>query len=168
MQLIREYKAPDNLLANHIILVTGAGQGLGQMAAKCYAAHGASVILCGRTQEKLEQTYDSIIENGYPEPILYPIDLAHANDTDFIKMATAIEKNFNHLDGILHSASSLYQLTPLENQSLDEWQHMFSVHVLGAFALTRACLPLLYLAPKARILFTQEAHGLNPVAYWGG
>ncbi|HVC49895.1 MAG TPA: SDR family NAD(P)-dependent oxidoreductase [Burkholderiales bacterium] len=168
MQTIRDYVAPDNLLHDRVILVTGAGQGLGQMAATLYAAYGATVILCGRSQEKLEATYDRIVDGGHPEPIIFPIDFYRATDSDFMNMISAITINFSRLDGILHSASNIYQLTPLENQTLDEWQQMFSANVLGPFALTRACLPIMYKAPNAAILFTQEPHGLKASAYWGG
>lgn len=43
------YQAPEGLLKDRIILVTGAGDGIGRVAAKTYAAYGATVILLGRT-----------------------------------------------------------------------------------------------------------------------
>ena len=49
-----QYQAPHDLLKAHIILVSGAGQGLGLQAAISFAQHGATVILVGRKQEKLE------------------------------------------------------------------------------------------------------------------
>ena len=49
------YDAPKDLLNGKIILVTGAGDGIGKAAAHAYAAHGATVILLGRTLEKLEK-----------------------------------------------------------------------------------------------------------------
>ena len=58
------YQAPANLLKNRVILVTGAGDGIGKAAAKAYAAYGATVILLGRTIAKLEQVYDEIVEAG--------------------------------------------------------------------------------------------------------
>ncbi len=57
--------APD-LLANRNILVTGAGQGLGRAAAIAYAKQGASIILLGRSVQKLERVYDEIVAIGGP------------------------------------------------------------------------------------------------------
>lgn len=51
--------AADNL-KDRVILVTGAGDGIGREAAIHYAAHGATVILLGRTVAKLEAVYDEI------------------------------------------------------------------------------------------------------------
>lgn len=55
-----EYEAEPDLLAGKVILVTGAGDGIGKTAAMSYARHGATVILLGRTVSKLENLYDEI------------------------------------------------------------------------------------------------------------
>ena len=58
------YAPTDNSLAQRVILVTGAGDGIGRAAARSFAAHGATVILLGKTQEKLELVYDEILAAG--------------------------------------------------------------------------------------------------------
>ena len=69
-------KIPDNyspapqLLKDRVILVTGAGDGIGATAARTFAKFGATVVLAGRTQKKLEAVYDAIVEDGGPEPII--------------------------------------------------------------------------------------------------
>ena len=62
------YQPNSNLLKDRIILVTGAGDGIGRTAALTFAKHGGTVILLGRTVEKLEQIYDDIVAAGCPEP----------------------------------------------------------------------------------------------------
>lgn len=49
-----EYKASPNLLKDKVILITGASDGIGRTAAISYALHGATVVLHGRTLNKLE------------------------------------------------------------------------------------------------------------------
>lgn len=51
-------------LQDKVILVTGAGDGIGREAALQYASHGANVILLGRTVKKLEAVYDEIQAAG--------------------------------------------------------------------------------------------------------
>ncbi len=57
MQTFLDYQARPDLLANKVILVTGAGDGIGRIAAKSCAAHGATVVLLGRTVKKLTSLY---------------------------------------------------------------------------------------------------------------
>jgi NAD(P)-dependent dehydrogenase (short-subunit alcohol dehydrogenase family) len=72
------------------------------------------------------------------------------------------------LDGILHNAALLTALTPLANQTVEQWQKLLRVNLIAPFALTRACLPLLMRAPEASVVMISETHGHSPAAYWGG
>jgi NAD(P)-dependent dehydrogenase (short-subunit alcohol dehydrogenase family) len=71
-QEIVHYQAKENSLKDRVVMVTGAGSGIGKSAAIAYAAAGATIILAGRTVEKLESVYDQIIETGGTEPLIYP------------------------------------------------------------------------------------------------
>ncbi len=57
-QLPQDYRPAADLLKDRVIAITGAGDGIGRIAAKTFAAYGATVILLGRTTQKLEQVYD--------------------------------------------------------------------------------------------------------------
>ena len=54
IEQMRRYQATKDLLKDKVILVTGASDGIGRVAAKTYAKHGATVILLGRDLKKLE------------------------------------------------------------------------------------------------------------------
>src|SRR5690606_20768734 len=71
---LTQYQPPADLLRDRNIIITGAGDGIGKAVALAYAAHGATVILMGRTQSKLEQVYDEIENRGYPKAAIYPIN----------------------------------------------------------------------------------------------
>ena len=70
MNPISIYKPSPSLLDKQIILVTGAGDGIGRHAAKTYASLGATVLLMGRTVGKLEMVYDEIININHTEPAI--------------------------------------------------------------------------------------------------
>ena len=161
------YSAAPDLLKERVILVTGAGMGIGKTAAVTYAQHGATVILLGRNQKRLDNVYDEILDHGYPEPLALKLDLAQAGDDDFQGVAEGIFQQLGRLDGILHNAARFDGLAPLENQSLDQWLGTLRVNLAAPAALTRACLPLLTRAPDSAVLLTSETHGHQPAAFWG-
>jgi NAD(P)-dependent dehydrogenase (short-subunit alcohol dehydrogenase family) len=161
------YEPPADLLAGRVILVTGAGQGLGRAVALACAAHGATVALLGRKQEKLEATYDAIAAAHGPEPALVPLDLAAAGSAEYEALANLVRRDLGRLDGIAHCASHFVPLGPLAEQTLEQWMEMLRVNLAAPFAITRACLPLLAAAPDASVVFTGETHGAQPRAYWG-
>jgi NAD(P)-dependent dehydrogenase (short-subunit alcohol dehydrogenase family) len=163
-----DYHPKTDLLAGRVILVTGAGQGLGRAVALACAGHGATVALLGRRLEKLEATYDAICAAGGGEPALVPLDLEAAGSTEFESLAQLIRRDLKRLDGIAHCASHFVPLGPLANQSLETWMALFKVNLAAPFAITRACLPLLASSPDSSVVFTGETHGREPAAYWGG
>jgi NAD(P)-dependent dehydrogenase (short-subunit alcohol dehydrogenase family) len=165
---LRQYQPRSDLLTGRVILITGAGRGIGRVAALTLAAHGATVILHGRDVAKLESVYDQIDAAGGPQPTILPLDLATARDRDFENMALAIESQLKRLDGILHNAAQLTGPAPLDNQTLEEWLLLLRVNLAAPFALTRACSYLLRAASDASVIFTSETHALEPAAYWGG
>ena len=67
---MKDYHPTANLLNDRVILVTGAGDGIGRVVARRLAAYGATVILLGRTIRKLEQVYDEIEQTGGPKPAI--------------------------------------------------------------------------------------------------
>lgn len=167
MNYTTDYSPAPDLLNHRVILVTGAGLGIGRTAALGYAQHGATVILLGRNQKRLDSVYDEIVGLGYPEPMALQMDLAKASDEDFQAMAQAIFEQLGRLDGILHNAARFDGLSPLEYQSLDQWMGTLRVNLAAPVALTRACLPLLTRAPDCSVLLTSETHGHQPAAFWG-
>lgn len=168
MDKLENYSAPKDLLKDRVILVTGAGQGLGRAAALSYANHGATVILHGRKVKKLESVYDEIETIGKAQALIYPLDLERAEEKDFFVLAHAIAQQLGRLDGILHNAAYLPGLSPLEHQTIDQWRALLQVNLIAPFALTKTCLPLLKASPDASIIMTSNTHGHSPSAYWGG
>lgn len=153
--------------AERVILITGAGGAIGGAVARALAAQGASVVLMGRGLPPLEKTYDDIVAAGHPKPAICPLDFATAAPEDFQNTAALIQQEFGRLDGVLHCAATLGSLTPVEHYDAGLWSRVLQVNLTAPLLLTRACLPLLKVAPVAWILFSTSDVGNKGRAYWG-
>ncbi len=167
MQIPQDYIIKSDTLSGKIILVTGAGDGIGKVAAKTFAACGATVVLCGRTMAKLESVYDEIEAAGHPQPAIYPINFESAAEKDYDDMCNALEDTFGHLDGLLFNAADLGERTPISNYSVSAWLRCMQVNVNSPFMMTQALLPLLERAGNASILFTSSSVAFKGRAFWG-
>lgn len=163
----RSYQPSANLLDGRVILVTGAGDGIGRAVSKACAQHGATVGLLGRTLSKLEAVYDEIVEAGWPRPSIAQMNLAKAQGPDYFQLAESIEKEFGRLDGLLHNAGILGQMSAIEQYDVATWTDVMHVNLTVPFVMTQVMLPLLKKSKDASIVFTSSGVGRKGRAYWG-
>ena len=163
----RDYTPAPRAFAGRVVLVTGAGDGLGRCVALGAARSGADVILLGRTVRKLEATHDRIVEAGGTPPILYPMDLYGATPGDHADLADRIEAAFGRLHGIVHAAAEFSGLAPLAHVEPEAWVRTVHVNLTAPFLVTTACLPLLQATPDAAVVFAGDALGRRARAFWG-
>jgi NAD(P)-dependent dehydrogenase (short-subunit alcohol dehydrogenase family) len=154
-------------LTGQVILVTGAGGGLGGTAALSLAKHGATIILLDNNISKLEVTYDAIKAANAPEPIMYPFDLAGASEVEYQEMVDKIEGRYGSLQGLLHSAVEFSGFMPLALQTTKDWGHTLNVNLNAPFLLTRMLLPLFQKSEHAAIIFTSDSAVRSGSAYSG-
>lgn len=161
------YQAPDGLLKDRIILVTGAGDGIGKAAALGFARLGATLILLGKTVEKLEQVYDQIEQTGGPQPAIVPFNLETASLLEYRNLADSMEQEFGRLDGLLLNAAVLGDLRPLEFYPMELFEKVMKVNVNAQFLLVRHLMPLLRQSDQGSIVFTTSSVGRKGRANWG-
>ncbi len=164
---MKDYQPAADLLKDRIILVTGAGDGIGRAVARRLAVHGATVVLLDRAIRKLEQVYDEIERAGGPQPAIYPMNLEGATPKDHADLAHVLDKEFGRLDGLLHNAALFEGLTPIANYDIESWYRILQVNLSAPFLLTQAVLGLLNCSTDASIVFTTDRVGDEGQAYWG-
>ncbi len=159
---------PDNnCLADRVIVITGAGAGLGKTMAIACAQAGATVVLLGRTMAKLESVYDAIEQLGGPQPAIFPINFESATAQDYEQLKNVLSEEFGKIDGLLHNAAQLGTHTPIAQYSSDEWVRVMQVNSTAPFMLTQSLLPLLLKAEDASVVFTNSSLSQQGKAYWG-
>lgn len=162
-----DYSARPDLLKGRVIMVTGAGRGIGAAAAKAFAAHGATVLLLSKTEANLTTVYDEIEAAGHPQPVVIPFNLETALPHQYDELAVMVENAFGRLDGLLHNASIIGPRTPMEQLSGENFMRVMHINVNAMFMLTQTLLPLLKLSEDASVVFTSSSVGRKGRAYWG-
>jgi NAD(P)-dependent dehydrogenase (short-subunit alcohol dehydrogenase family) len=166
--LIPKQFTPDpGLLARRVILITGAGSGLGRALAVESARAGATVILSGRNGAKLERVYDEIEAMGGPRPAIAILDLAVATAVDYDNLAKTIDVEFGKLDGVVHAAGLLGDRTPLEQYDVPTWCKVLHVNLTAPFILTQVLLPTLRKSADASVIFVSSGVVKNQRPFWG-
>lgn len=161
------YEPTENFLENKTILITGASDGIGRVCAKTFADYGATVILLGRDQSKLEKVYDEIEEIHPGKVIIHPLDFKTATMADFKILAESLSQQFESLDGLIHNAALLGARSPIEFYPDQDWADLMQVNVNAVFQLTQVLVPALSKSPDARVLFISSSVGRVGRAFWG-
>lgn len=146
------------------ILITGASDGIGKATAIECAKQGATVIIHGKTQPKLELLYDAITQAGYTEPVIYPLDLEKITPDDCDTLNEVIHKEFGRLDGLFNNAAWLGASSPIQQYDMKLWHRVMQINLNATFMITHACLPLLNKESHSAVVFNLDD---KSSAYWG-
>ncbi len=163
---MQQHQPGTDELAGRVIVITGAGSGIGRAVALAAASHGAQLILVGRTVKKLEDVHAQIEAAGGRAQIA-PLNLETAGAADYDQLATAIGAAYGRLDGLLHNAALLGTLAPVEQYDVPTWFRVMHVNLTAGFLLSQVLLPLLRASADASLVFTSSSAGRRGYAYWG-
>ena len=145
-------------------LVTGAATGIGRSAAIALAKHGYDVVVNFSRSEDAAKFTAREAEAAGARTLLYRADVS--DDASVRAMLAATEKEFGRLDVLINNAGTTVDVEPknFEEMTVDAWNRVFSVNVLGLFLVTRAATPLLKKSPNGCIVNTCSIAGLRPSA----
>src|SRR5690606_19249909 len=125
-------------LDGQVALITGAGSGIGEAAARKLAAAGAKVAALSTTAEEVERVADDLTRGG-AEAIALTADVSQAD-----QMQTAVQKlidRWGRLDIVLANAGINGLWAPLEELPLKEWDQTLAVNLTGTFLTVKYALP---------------------------
>ena len=161
------YQIKEGELKGKVILVTGANRGFGLAMTMDLSKAGATVIMLGRDLGSLEYAYDAVIDKGFQEPILYPLDIEGATPENYQSLQDDIFNQFKKLDGLIHNAAILGTMMPVDQYDIKLWYSTLQINLNGPFMMTQFLIPLLNKSDDARILFLSAEQGREAKAYWG-
>src|SRR5437588_6400478 len=159
-QLASEHSrtAPGGRLAGKRTIVTGAGSGIGRASAKKFAAEGAVVLAVDRAEAAVEETVRGIARGGGKAIAVSADAGAEADVEDFV--ARAVEA-FGGLDAIYANAGISGGLVPLAEQTVELWQEVLRVNLIGAFLAIKHAAPHMVKQKAGSIICTASVAGLR-------
>ncbi len=138
-----------------VVIVTGAGQGIGEGIAKVFAAVGAKVVVAARAIANGQETVDDIVEAG-GEAVLIQADVGkHEHVSRLVEETVA---HFGRLDISIHNAA-VYPIHAIEDLSDEILDLTLAVNLKAAFWLTQASLPHFRKQGGGRLIFTSSVTG---------
>ena len=135
-------------LEGKIVIITGAGTGIGKGIARAFSKEGAKLVIASRNRQNLERTADEILATG-AAVLVVPTDV-----TDEAQVIALFEKTlqaFGRLDILVNNAG-VFDGGPLEEMSLATWQKVINVNLTGPFICSREALKIMKRQKSGRII----------------
>ena len=143
-----------------VVVITGAGTGIGRATAEALAELGATTVLVARTQARLDETKAAIEKTG-AKAETFVADVGR--EADVARLAEFVSTRYGRAKAVINNAGNNF-ICDVANLSTEKWRELMAVDLDSVFFMTRAFIPLLLIAPKPSILNVAStfAHIGNP------
>jgi NAD(P)-dependent dehydrogenase (short-subunit alcohol dehydrogenase family) len=137
-------------VAGKVVLVTGGSSGIGLAAAHRFAEAGATTLICGRDQDKLDEACAEARAKGY-EFIAYPADIADMADCDrFVQLVTT---NHGGVDFLINNAGrSIRRAIESSYDRFHDFERTMQLNYFGALRVTMGFLPGMAAKKKGHVV----------------
>lgn len=151
----------------HVVIVTGAAQGIGRVISRAFARSGWRVAAADVQKDKVEDVGRELQADGEVRPVV--LDVC---DDDSVRLGLEdIEKAFGRVDALINNAALFTQLErrPLVDIPIGEWKRVLDVNLTGPFLMTRAVVDPMRRAGGGSIVNIATVgiyHGSNRLAHY--
>lgn len=146
-------------LRGKVVVITGAGSGIGKAAAAGFAARGARVVLVGRRQSVLDDVVATLQQQG-GEAWAYAADIAKKRDVS--TLVTWANTELGGVDILVNNAGSASKTLNARWIDEEEWDQVQDVNMKAVFLLTQALLPTMLARKNGTIITVSSLAALRP------
>jgi NAD(P)-dependent dehydrogenase (short-subunit alcohol dehydrogenase family) len=147
-------------LQDKVAIITGSGNGLGQVMAQIFAREGARLTLAARRPAQLEETA-TLVRAAGGEALIVPTDITVEDQV--IEMVRATVAEYGRVDVMVNNAAQPGKDLYVWEQTLENWNNVIAVDVTGAMLCTREVLKQSMLERKSGSIIS-----VSSTAGWSG
>lgn len=151
-------------LRSKVVLITGAGRGIGRATAELFASEGARVVLCARTKGQLAETISAITSAG-GEASARVADIGIAREAEaLVRLAVT---RYGRLDILINNAGILGPRIPIVEYPQREWAQVLRINLSGTFFVSQAAASILARQGAGTIITLSSSVGRRGRGLWG-
>ena len=143
-------------LKNKVAIITGAAKGQGEFEARLFASEGATVVLCDIDVEACGKTAEEISSSG-GSAVSMTLDVT--SEPNWIGVIEQTVEFFGKLDILVNNAG-IYSRVPIENASVEEFDHILEVNLRGVFLGTKHAIPAMRTSGGGSIINISSTAGI--------
>ena len=147
-------------MTDKVVLITGASRGIGEAAARGFAAAGAKVALAARGKDRIASIAGEIGSGA----MAIPCDVSRFWEVEAAVGATVSE--FGRLDVLIGNAGAIEPISRMAEADPDDWGQVIDINLKGVFYGMRAALPVMLEQGCGTVLTVSSGAAYSPVEAW--
>ena len=152
------------LLSGQVVLITGAGRGIGRAIALHFAREGARIVLTGRDMGLLEPVAHEKRSPG-GEAAAFSLDVTRDDDAD--RVAEEVIVRWGRIDVLVNNAGVITYDTPVWETTLERWDEVMNTNPRGMHLACRAVIPHMMQKKRGVIINMGSSSGRRPDSEYG-
>lgn len=143
-----------------VVIVTGTSRGIGEVTVRQFAAAGAKVAFCSRSEGKIRALAKELQDQGC-EVFAAPADATKEKDVG--AFVDQVKGRYGRIDGLINNVGVAGPTKPVETWTLDEWRYTIDGVLTSTFLFLRAVAPIMKAQGSGSIINISSITGKRPL-----